>query len=259
MDWVSRNSPHFEILYRRGSDLFGERALIAAEKAYGLLSKIFPETPEKTWILLADFQDSTNGYSLDFPYPHIVIFAAPPQANEDLASLDDWFSSVILHEYVHTLHLYPANGIWKVAKIIFGTDVVPNGLMPRLFHEGIATFLETELTRGGRGRSAGFRMMKRTAVKANLWGNEFAPLDRMDGTEALWPGGTGAYFFGYNLYQDLWARKGAKGIHDLTLDFSSNWPYFLSTPFEHVYGKSYSQIEEIFKRTTAEEKANQSD
>ena len=255
VDWVTRESPHFQALYRRGNDDFAIRSLKAAERAYTLLTAIFPEAPEKTWIILADFQDSTNGYSLDFPYPHIVIFASPPDPREELSSLDDWLASVILHEYVHTLHLYPAHGIYHIMKILFGTGVVPNGLMPRTLHEGMADFFETHLTEGGRGRSSTWDMWRRMAVKAGVWGNDFVPLDLMDGTDSIWPGGSSAYFFGYYLYQEAWQRKGAQGIRDLTLEFSSNWPYFISRPFEHVYGTSYPDLwTDIYKKNEQEAK-----
>src|SRR5262245_60347601 len=98
VDWVMRETPHFRILYRRGQDAFAERAGHAAEKAYRLLIPIFPEAPDSTWLVLADFNDSPNGYALNFPYSHIVIFAAPPESSGQLASMEDWLSSIILHE-----------------------------------------------------------------------------------------------------------------------------------------------------------------
>src|SRR5437660_1170096 len=58
VDWVTRTSAHFEAIYRRGNDRFAERSLFAAEKAYRLLSPIFPSIPRKTYIVLADFVDS---------------------------------------------------------------------------------------------------------------------------------------------------------------------------------------------------------
>ncbi len=90
IDWQTRESDHFQIIYRNGSDAFAARTLTSAEKAYKILVPIFVEAPEKTWIVLADFQDSTNGYALNFPYSHIVVFASPPEATGQLAGLDDF-------------------------------------------------------------------------------------------------------------------------------------------------------------------------
>lgn len=255
IDWVTRKSDHFEIVYRRGQDSFAERTIRAAEKAHALLAPIFPKGPDSTYIVLADFQDSTNGYSLDFPYPHFVIFAAPPEPTGTLSALDDWLFSVVLHEYVHTLHIYPANGLWSILRAIFGSEIVPNGLLPTHLHEGLATFLETELTTRGRGNGSHFKMYRRMAVEEGVWGTDFAPLDRFDGTVKDWPGGVSPYFFGFHLYQELWKRRGAKGIHDLTLSYSDNWPFYTNSPLEEVYGTDYPTLwKGLFDRTREETK-----
>jgi len=254
IDWVTRETAHFTALYRRGEDNLSIRALGAAERAYRLLTPIFPPGPEKTWLVLADFADSTNGYALDFPFPHIVIYAAPPDSTGQLAPLDNWLDSVILHEYVHILHIYPATGLWKAMRTIFGSWVIPNGLMPSHFHEGMAVLLETEKSNGGRGRGTEFAMYRRMAVEAKVWGTtDFFSRDQMDGSVSRWPHGTSAYFFGYTLTHELWERKGPKGIYDLTASYSNNWPYFLNGPLEEVYGTDYPTLwADIFRKTTAE-------
>lgn len=242
VDWVMRSSPHFSVIYRRGENAFAKRALVAAERAHELLTPMFPESPDHTWIVLADFQDSTNGYSLDLPYPHIVIFAAPPSPSGLLSQLDGWLDSVILHEYVHTLHLYPASGLWKAGRYVFGSWVLPNFLMPSHLHEGLATFLETKLTQGGRGRGAHFQMYRRKAVEAGVWGKDFAPLDLLEGSYSKWPLGSSPYFFGYYAYEGLWKMKGAQGIKELATSYSSNWPFLINVPFNEVYGSDYSTL-----------------
>ena len=254
ISWKSMESPHFHIIYREGQNEFARRTLRAAERAHALLSPIFPEAPATTSIVLADFSDSLNGYSLGFPYSHFVIFAAPPDSMSELSSLDNWLDSVVLHEYAHTLHLYPANGAWKWLRTIFGTTIVPNGMMPAHLHEGIATLFETEFSRGGRGRSPFFHMMTRKAVSEKVWGNDFLPPDLLDGSYSDWPHGTSPYYFGYYFYDYLWRKKGHKGIYDLTLSASSNWPYLINLPFEAVFGAS---IPDLWKEITSEQNQKQ--
>jgi len=242
ISWKSQESHHFTAVFREGREDLALKVLSAAEKAHSVLSPIFPEGPSQTYIVIADFRDSLNGYALNFPYSHIVFFATPPSAGSQLASLDDWIYSVILHEYVHILHIYPASGLWKLMRTIFGTWVVPNGMMPSHLHEGLATFLETEKTQGGRGRSSFFSMFRRAAVDEKIWGNYFAPLDLLDGSATRWPHGNSAYFFGYELYQELWSQKGSEGIHQLTDQYSSNLPYFISRPLEKTFGSDYPTL-----------------
>src|SRR5207245_267157 len=137
-----------------------------------------------------------NGYSLDFPFPHIVIYASPPDPEGDLDSYEQWLDTVVLHEFVHTLHLYPASGICKLGRAIFGSAALPNGQMPTHFHEGIATFLATEKSSGGRGRGAQFRMYTRMAVEEKAWGKNFRPYDLFEGSPLHWPHGASPYYFG---------------------------------------------------------------
>lgn len=248
--WRQQASPHFEVIFRQGDEKLAEKVLRIAEHTHKILSPVFPEGPGYTRIVLADFQDSTNGYALNFPYSHIVLFLSPPEPIGQLTSLDDWLSSLILHEYTHILHIYPAAGIWRPMRTIFGTWVVPNGLMPTHFHEGMATFIETEFTKGGRGRSSSFNMGRRMAVAEGKWNLVDQPLDRMEATQSIWPMGVSPYFYGYYFTQELFQRKGLKGIYQLTDSFSSNWPYLLNGPLEEVYGSDYTQMwEEIYKKT----------
>lgn len=242
VDWVTQDTEHFHILFRQGEHRLAQRTLAAAERAHGLLAPIFQETPPKTWIVLADFHDSLNGYAIDYPFPHFVIFAAPPEPSGALASLDTWLDSVVLHEYVHVLHLYPAHGFWSAMKGVFGSWVLPNGMLPSHLHEGLATFFETEFTRGGRGRGTLFSMFTRMAVKQGVWGNDFVPLDLLEGS-VRWPQGASPYYFGFQIYQELWSRKKAEGIHAFVQDTSGRLlPYWLSKSTEEVFGSDYPSL-----------------
>ncbi len=251
IDWVTRSSPHFQVLYRRDHDALAERSLQAAERAYQLLTPIFPEAPPLTWIVLADFSDELNGYALDILLPHMVIYVSPPEPSGELAQLDDWLSSVILHEYTHNLHLYPASGLWAPLRSIFGSLMAPNGLMPRHFHEGLAVFTETHFTRGGRGRGTHFSMLRRMSVDTKAWGDDsFFSIDQMDGASRIWPFGTTAYFMGFQLYEALWKRKQGAGIREFVDSTSRLVPYFLNHPFESVFGENYASIwDKIFNET----------
>lgn len=242
VDWVTRESEHFQILYRRGEDATARRTLNAAERAHTLLAPVFGETPPRTWIVLADFHDSLNGYAIDYPMPHFVVFLSPPEPSSQLASLDSWLESVVLHEYTHVLHLYPAHSFWAWGRAIFGSWVLPNGLMPSHLHEGLATFLETQFTTAGRGRSASFSMYTRMAVKEGAWGKDFVPLDLLEGSNTRWPQGAAPYYFGYYLFEELWQRKQAAGIGAFVQKTSRAIPYLINRPISAVYGEEYPSL-----------------
>ena len=250
IDWVTRSTPHFHVLYRRGEDRLAERTLAAAERAHSLLSPVFQETPEVTWIVLADFHDSLNGYAIDFPFPHFVLFVSPPDAGGHLSVLDNWLDSLVLHEYTHVLHLYPAHGIWSAVRAVFGSWVLPNGMLPSHLHEGLATFMETEFSQGGRGRGPHFPMITRMAVKEGIWGREFAPSDLFE-PNIRWPQGASPYYFGQQIFHSLWQKKKGPGIHAFVQKTSRTiLPYWVSRSTEEVYGASYPTLwKEVFDST----------
>lgn len=252
---MAGHSEHFDVLFRRGEDQLAEKALRAAERARKLLLPIFPEAPPRTWIVLADFNDNLNGYALNILYPHMVIFASPPEPSSELSVLDDWLETVILHEYTHNLHLFPATGLWAPLRAVFGSIIAPNGLLPSHFHEGLAVLTETRLTKGGRGNSAYFSMLRRMAVEKKVWGtDDFFSIDQMDGASTRWPLGAASYFMGYQLYHELWSRKGADGVRQLIDTSSKTFPYFLNHPFTTTYGENYKTLwETIFRQTSAHE------
>jgi len=77
---------------------------------------------------------------------------------------DDWLRLVITHEYTHVLQLDMASKLPLALRSIFGRLYFPNALQPEWLIEGLATFEETELTAGGRGRSPGSEMVLRLAA-----------------------------------------------------------------------------------------------
>ncbi len=255
IDFEVINSEHFSALYRKGSNELAREALSYAEEVYKLLIPYFPEIPPKTWIVLADFQDSLNGYSIVFPYPHIVIYLSPPSPHSELASFENHLYSVILHEFVHTLHFYPASGFWSILRSIFGSLVQPNAFMPKHYHEGLAVLFETELTNGGRGNNAIYRMYLRKAVEESKWNSDFTALDKLDGTKSKWPGGTSAYFFGYQFYKSFYDNKNS--IKTLVKKFSGNIPYYFKKPFLETYGKTNIELWEEAKEKALNKAKNE--
>ncbi|MEZ4749242.1 MAG: hypothetical protein R3B54_01055 [Bdellovibrionota bacterium] len=195
VDWQVRKSAHFSVLYPKGQDRLAGRTLQAAERAHTILTPIFPDGPDHTWIVLGDWQDATNGYSLDLPFPHIVIYAVPPAAHDQLASLGDWLDSMVLHEYAHPTPLPGTRAVESDAGFVRKLGFAKCNPTPTLPRRDGRLF-ETEKAKGARGSAPYFKMFQRMAVAEKKWGtSEFMSRDRMDGVASLWPQGSSAYFW----------------------------------------------------------------
>ena len=76
------------------------------------------------------------------------------------------------------------------------------------------------------------------------------PLILFEGSSQRWPQGMAPYFFGYELYKELWAQRQEEGIREFVDETSRiTFPYYISAPFKKVYGTDYPSLwKNIFEK-----------
>lgn len=206
-------TPNFSIHFHQGLEAVARKAAVIAEEAHDKLSGEFTwQLSEKTEMVLIDNSDFTNGFATTLPYNAIYVLVVPPDLTSTLGEYDDWLKTLITHEYAHILSLDPVRGYWKVMREIFGkplpgVDLLsellflvtapPAIFMPRWWHEGMATWAETEFTGAGRGRSSFYDMIFRMAAA----GDNFPTIAQINGDVPDWPAGSLPYIYGYRLQQ----------------------------------------------------------
>ena len=248
-------TPNFSIHYHQGLEAVARKAAVIAEEVHGKLVKEFIWQPsEKTELVLIDDTDFTNGFATALPYNTIYIQVVPPSLASTLGEYDDWLKVLITHEYTHIVTLDPARGYWKLVRKIFGKPIPgadplsellfivtapPNSFLPRWWHEGMATWAETEYTGQGRGRSSFFDMIFRMAVA----GNNFPTVSQINGEVPDWPAGSLPYIYGYRLQKYIADTYGKESLGKLNIAHSGRFPYLISTPPEELFdGKSYREL-----------------
>ena len=248
-------TPHFSIHYHQGLEAVARKAAVFAEEAHvNLTREFFWEPGGKTEMVLIDDSDFMNGFATALPYNIIYIQTVPPGIASTLGEYDDWLKVVITHEYAHIVTLDPSRGYWNVTRSIFGKPVPgmdpfsqllflvtapPNTFLPRWWHEGMATWAETEYTGVGRGRSSYFDMIFRMAVAEN----NFPTVSRMNGDVPDWPAGNIPYIFGYRLQKHIADTYGKESLGKLNIAHSGRFPYLISAPPEELFGgKSYRDL-----------------
>lgn len=174
--WKILKSAHFSILYpdstsvvklsRFGGNLngrFGKEAaskyLAMMELAYGVQNDSVRLTygiPKRFPTVLHPFNAQSNGVSVWAPR-QIDFFALPPTS---IISTEPWDVSLATHEGRHAWQMAHFNrGIFKVLYWFAGDQVIgsASSIYPSVWMlEGDAVVAETEMSRGGRGRSAAF-------------------------------------------------------------------------------------------------------
>ncbi len=246
---------HFSIHYHQGLETVARKTSRIAEEAHEKLLKSFSwDPPEKTEIVLVDNSDFLNGSALVLPYNVIVIQVVPPTFSTMLGEFDDWLKTVITHEYGHIVTMDPSRGYSSFMRSLFGKPVPgadpvtellflvtapPNNLLPRWWHEGIATWVETEHTGTGRGKSSYYDMVYRMAVAEN----NIPTIAQINGDVPDWPGGGMRYLFGYKLFQYVADTYGSQSLNKLSTAHSGRIPYALHTPPATLFdGKGYPEL-----------------
>ena len=246
-------TPNFSIHFHQGLEGIARRAAVIAEEVHGKLIREFLWQPgEKTELVLIDDSDFSNGFATALPYNTIFIHVVPPNLASTLGEYDDWLKVLITHEYAHIVTLDSARGYWKLTRAIFGKPVPnydpisallffvtapPNSFLPRWWHEGMATWAETEYTGVGRGRSSFYDMIFRMAVA----GDDLPRVDQVNGD--LWPAGSLPYLYGYRLQQYIADSYGKDSLGKLSLAHAGRFPYLINAPPQALFGgKSYSDL-----------------
>ncbi|UCD85976.1 MAG: PD40 domain-containing protein [Deltaproteobacteria bacterium] len=238
--WRTIETTHFYIHYHQGEEEISQRTANIAEEVHSVLVPLMEWEPSgRTNIVLADNTDIANGFATTFPYNTIFVFIAPPLPESSIGDYDDWLRIVIIHEYTHILHIDQAHRIPKGLREVFGRFYFPNMLQPLWLIEGYATYQETSLTTGGRGRGSYFDMILRCATLEDRLNS----IDQVSGQIATWPDGHFPYLYGVMFYQFLAEKYGEKKIANLSRSYSGRTiPFFINTNFKNVLGKDLYQL-----------------
>lgn len=209
----------------------------------------FGYVPWNTLHILVDgfvsdrISDSANGAATVRPRPWILLNTAPPHGIEHLVTRGDWVKTLVLHELIHILHLDQTSGFMKFLRYLFGSDGKFNGVTPRWFAEGIATWGEAEFTNGGRLTRGLFNFdFKNRMISKNFCRSSVCLDD-----PGTYPFGSSAYWVGSHFSK--WLEDSKPGaIACLVRENSNNIPGFLSWAFKDCLGKDYQSLFSIFQK-----------
>ncbi len=257
-NWHALKSPHFKILFQAKNRSIAKQALIEAEKSFQVLSPIFKSMPPKSLIVLEDKSDSPNGLASPFPYPHIKIYATLPDPNSSLGEYENWLYELILHEMTHILTFRPKKGIYKALRFVFGNVIQPSFFLPNWYLEGLAVFIESRYSLGGRLNSLGYKS-KLSAYKL-LDGGQQENLSRI-GQRFIpsYPYGERSYFYGAWIFRGIYKENSnSEFIQSLTNSYSKRLPYFLEGALKEHSKFSYHEHLENTQKSISQIKRTKS-
>ena len=238
LNWSTLETPHFLVLYHEGGEEVAGRAAIIAEEAHQQLAAELRWKPsEKTRLVLADVSDAANGLATPFPFNRIIVYLTPPLEEPfSITDTEEWLRIVITHEYAHILHLDHVQQGPAFLRRIFGRLYFPNVFQPNWLIEGLATYEETALSQGGRGRSSYTEMLLRTAVLTGT----FPDLSQGAVSPDSWPGGELPYLYGVKFYQYLVDKYGPTLPGKLSQHYAGrSLPLMVDSTARAVFGSTF--------------------
>ena len=181
-------------------------------------------------------------------------FVTPPDNWESIYYYDNWLRELCIHEYTHFLNMDATTDFYKPLRWIFGDTLLPNTMWPTWMLEGLAVYMETRLTKAGRGRSPYYEMILRAATQENVLDtSKFLTLSKINGPYPYYPSGETPYLFGYNLMNQvsltttpgLTADKkdevpnGDQALGEMSIRSSRRIPFFINGNLENISGKDW--------------------
>jgi Tol biopolymer transport system component len=242
LDWKTIESEHLYVHYADGNKALAEHVLSIAEAAHKRLTRELNWQPlEKTHVVLSDETDQSNGYATPIFFNRTVLFLTPPSSVNTLEDFDDWFDTLVFHEYTHIVHLDKSAGSPEYLRNIFGRFLLlfPNLLQPAWVLEGLATHKETYPDRGvGRGQSTMFASMMREEVA-----NGLQPISHVNLPVSTWPAGTTRYLYGVYFMEFIAERYGEDKLQQWVEEYSDNlFPFLVNTTANKALGKNLTPL-----------------
>ncbi len=255
--WHTMETPHFRITYYSGEAEVAQHVADLGEAINARLEPILGwRSTERTEIVLTDQTDSSNGSATAIPYNAITLYVTAPSDLSPLGDVDDWYQELVTHEYTHILHTDHIGGLPAVINALVGKSYAPNQAQAKWILEGLAVFMESEHTSGGRLRSSQWNMW----MRADVLENHVAPLDVFSNTPRRWPEGNIYYVYGSFFMQWIIETYGEGALRRMIADYGSTLvPYGVNRAAKRATGRTFEDMYPSFVDTLRREFTAQAD
>lgn len=263
--WKQIETEHFRIAFPEELEPLAQKTGTYFEDAHRVLSPRLRWEPfKKTSVVLVDNTDDPNGWASPQLRPGIALFVSFPTPASSANYYEDWLRLLAFHEYTHFLNIDTAEGVYKPLRWVAGDTLLPNAAWPSWMLEGLAVYMETRHSKGGRGRSTYWDMALRSAIAdgtIDTW--DGVTLDRLSGDNPYNPFGDTPYMYGYFLMRQLAQTPTTQATADgddvlahpedvlgvYSQRSSHRVPYFVDDNAANLVDKTWSDVWDDFVRT----------
>jgi hypothetical protein len=199
---------------------YAQQVATAAEAALDILTQLFETEPPRITLDIDASTDVFNAVAPPLPRPKVALRALFPLGGEFGFRAEDPLFLLLLHELTHSVQLTYTELPEDDASVSL-LDLVGEGVAvvpPSWFLEGLATYVESEFTSGGRRDDARTKGILETMALAGRWPNlDDAGLI----THGAWPGGDTRYLFGAGFVDYLVREHGFEVVRETLKDYNA--------------------------------------
>ncbi|MFT3774034.1 MAG: hypothetical protein QM820_52380 [Minicystis sp.] len=245
LDWWTIETTHFRVHYDRLLEPVATRVASIAEVIHERVAASLGYTPTQvTEIVITDDSESANGSAGALPRNTIRLYVTAPEDLSPIGDYDDWYTSLVTHEYTHIAHTDTISGLPAIVNAVIGKTLAPNQVQPRWILEGLAVVSESQHTSGGRIRSSLFDMF----LRADVLGDRIASIDQFSSVPYRYPQGNLWYLYGSRFLRWITDVYGPNTMAAVSRDYGS-WivPWGLNRSIKRVTGRTYPELYEGFK------------
>ncbi len=242
--WRTIETERFRVHYHEPLGLWARTLAAEADAVCGRLERALGLTlRQRVELVIADDNDSANGFAGAIPYNAIHLRAASPDDMSPLSDYDDWPTTLLTHEHTHVLHLEETSGIPRLLQYVFGRFYSPQNTLPGWIIEGLAVVQESAHTTGGRVRSSIFDMyMRMDALDQRVLG-----IDWIGFEGEPWPHGNVRYVYGQALMEFLRQRHGQAALGRFAKEYGRRLvPYGINRALERATGETFLELYAAF-------------
>lgn len=243
--WRTIVTPRCRIHYHEGTEALAARVSRIAEQAITDLTALLGHHPNvPIHIALSDETDEPNGFAETLPQNVVTIFASVPRAHQTLGDYDDFMELLVLHELTHIVHIDTVLGLPSWVNAVLGKTFVPNAVQPRWFIEGVAVYVESQLTSGGRNKSTYVDTLVRTQILAD----GFPDIDRLSHFTRTFPGSSYAWFLGGRFVEFIIRRHGEDGLREISRAYGARpIPYAINLVAKRATGETFIELYDAWR------------
>ena len=235
-----------EIHAHKKNHLLIEQIESILRKSAPQILKYFSYIPRDTVHFVVEPKNDSGGQAATWPRNAITISPAPPLGREYVND-NDWLNLLVIHEFIHIVHIEQTHGILQFLRHIVGSLGKMGGVAPRWFVEGLAVWGESFFIPEGRLYNPSMEYeLRRLFMDENFC----KTIDCLD-DPGVYPFARLPYWIG-GYFLDFIEKNKKGSLACIVKENSSNLPFFLNNAFLKCLKMDVAQSFALFRQYYSE-------